>query len=189
MARPLDPILGPDGKRLWVTAREHIGAEEINAACEWTQRVHRGLSLEHSDGQNLGHHHRAFHAVGALRFLMPGWYGGGGRIQPPRVYPDSVLFDRTEEAFPGTYKIEPSGPGDRYFTITMNPGLPSAKYWVHVHGQPHPIQGGFRRVRLEPASRTPTSFQLRASGSPATSAADGWDRIPLVAVIYAETRS
>lgn len=185
MARPLDPILGPDGKRLWVTAREHIGAEEINAACEWTQRVHRGLSLEHSVGENLGHHHRAFHAVGALRFVMPRW--AGGEKYMGRVYPDSVLFDRTEEAFPGTYAIEPDTTG--LFTITMSPGLPSAKYWVHVHGQPHPIQGGFRRVRLEPASRTPTSFQLRALGSPATSAASGWDRMQLVAVIYAETRS
>lgn len=184
MARPLDPILGPDGKRLWVTAREHIGAEEINAACEWTQRVHRGLSLEHSVGKNLGHHHRAFHAVGALRFVMPRW---GGKIDPARVYPESVLFDRTEGSFPGTYEIKPDTQGR--FTIIMNPGLPSAKYWVHVYGQPHPIQDGFRRVRLEPASRTPTSFQLVALGSPATSAARGWDRIQLVAVIYAETRS
>ena len=26
MTKPLDPILGPDGKRLWVTACEYIGA-------------------------------------------------------------------------------------------------------------------------------------------------------------------
>src|SRR5690606_4677916 len=103
MPKPLDPILGPDGKRLWVTAREYIGAEEVNAACEWTQRVHRALTREHSDGDMYGHHKRAFHPIGAVRFLMPRWLSGS--VEPGRIYPDSFLLGRTERDFPGTFGI------------------------------------------------------------------------------------
>src|SRR5690606_33415537 len=45
MTKPLDPILGPDGKRLWVTAREYIGAEEVipRTTISWdTQLRHDG---------------------------------------------------------------------------------------------------------------------------------------------------
>lgn len=184
MPKPLDPILGPDGKRLWVTAREYIGAEEVNAACEWTQRVHRALTREHSDGDMYGHHKRAFHPIGAVRFLMPRWVSGSA--QPGRIYPDSFLLGRTEREFPGTFGISAVSFG--VFRIFMNPLLPTTKYWVQVHGQPHPIAGGYRRFRFNYQNRFLNSFELEAYGVPATGAANGFSRVPLIAVIYAETR-
>ena len=184
MPKPLDPILGPDGKRLWVTAREYIGAEEVNAACEWTQRVHRALTREHSDGDMYGHHKRAFHPIGAVRFLMPRW--AGGDVHRGKIYPDSFLMGRTELNNPGTFTISDVSIG--VFRIHMNPLLPTLKYWVQVHGQPHPITGGFRRFRFRYQNRFLNSFELEAVGFPSLGAANGFGRIPLVAVIYAETR-
>lgn len=185
MTKLLDPILGPDGKRLWVTAREHVGAEEVNACTEWTRRARKGLNREHSMGELYGHHHRAFQPVGAVRFLMPRWVGG--KIHPGRIYPDSFLFGRTEEEHPGTFQITAGAQG--HMTIFMNPQLTSQKYWVQVHGQAQPILGGRRLFRFPPARRFLNSFDLEAHGSPATSAADGTYRTPLLAVIYMERRS
>src|SRR5690606_25365285 len=162
----------------------YIGAEEVNAATEWTQRVHAALTREHSDGDLYGHHHRAFHAIGAVHFLMPRWEGG--TVHPGKIYPDSVLFERTEREFPGTFGISAVSFG--VFRIFMNPLLPTTKYWVQVHGQPHPISGGYRGFRFNVQNRFLNSFELTAYGDPITTAANGAARIPLIAVIYAERR-
>lgn len=184
MARPLDPILGPDGKRLWVSAGDTIGAEEVNAACEWTRRVMKALKFEHSES---GHHGRAFQPIGAVRFVMPHWRQG--RIDEGHVYGESFLLGRTEEEYPGTFKIvagDPSQPG--WFTIEMDPNLPVDNYFVLVHGQPQPTPDGYRRFRFWRGSSTAASFQLQAHGNPISWASRGDGRLPVVAAIYAERR-
>jgi hypothetical protein len=70
----------------------------------------------------------------------------------------------------------------------MNPLLPTTKYWVQVHGQPHPISGGYRGFRFNVQNRFLNSFELQAVGNPGQTAASGFGRIPLVAAIYAERR-
>lgn len=184
MARPLDPIVGPDGRRLWVATRDHIGAEEINAACEWTRRVTRALMLEHSQG---GHHGRGFQPIGAVRMVMPEWKSG--TVYEGHIYRDSFLLGQTEEKSPGTFKVVPLSPAQiGYFEIHMSPALPNTRYFAMVHGQPQPCPDGYRRFRFWPGSRTVYSFQIQAHGNPATFASRGTDRMPIVIAIYADRR-
>lgn len=174
-------ILMPDGEQAVVFAGEHIGAEPVNWALDWTRFAHANYTREHSEA---GLHVRGFQPVGAVRFLMPRW--SGGDVFNGRIYADSVLFDRVQAHDPGTFEIEANAQG--LFTFYMSPGLASTKYFVAVHGQATPFSGGVRRYQFLPATRTTTSFQLRAAGSPGPQAAAGYDRRPAVAVIYAERR-
>lgn len=185
MARRLmDPILGPDGKRLYVVTQEHIGAEEINAACEWTQRVHKALRREHGED---GMHNRGFQPIGAIRFLMPRWRSG--EVLPGRVYPETFVDGVSARDHPDAFWVTPGSQGT--FTIAWDPSvllLPTLDYFVTVGSQPQKIISGRRFFRFLPSSRALNGFSLLARGSPATFAAQGHDRIPMVAVIYGAPR-
>lgn len=187
MPKLFDPILGPDGKRLYVVTQEHIGAEEINAACEWTQRVYKGFTREHSEG---GMHNRGFQALGAIEFLMPRWMPG--EVRPGRIYRaelEDIVVEDGDAKNPILINPQPSSPG--LFSISWDPGFykfPSLQYFVTVAGAPHPIGSGVRRFQFIPSSRAYNGFQLRADGNPITFAREGHNRVPLLAVIFGASR-
>lgn len=45
----LTPIVGPDGKPYYVTERDYIGAEHVNAQAAWTRTHHAVATLEHDE--------------------------------------------------------------------------------------------------------------------------------------------